>query len=179
MCPRNLMGYPIYPHKMVRTATKMAEMTPDMILSATLCCSCGVCETAACCQNISPRNVIAEFKNILAKNRMKYVGNEDVVADEYRDSRLIPISRWKSQLGVMPFDREGTLVSPITTVGAVEIGLNWHIGAPSALCVKVGDTVKAGDKIADAAGGLSIPAYASIDGRVTYADDKKVVIESV
>ena len=35
------------------------------------------------------------------------------------------------------------------------------------------------DKIADAAGGLSIPAYASIDGRVTYADDKKVVIESV
>ena len=173
------MGYPIYPHKMVRTATKMAEMTPDMILSATLCCSCGVCETAACCQNISPRNVIAEFKNILAKNRMKYVGNEDVVADEYRDSRLIPISRWKSQLGVMPFDREGTLVSPVTTVGAVEIGLGWHIGAPSVLAVKVGDTVKAGDKIADAAGGLSIPAYASIDGRVTYADNAKVVIESV
>lgn len=179
LCPRNLMGYPIYPHKMVRTATKLAEMTPDMILSASLCCSCGVCETAACCQNISPRNVIMEFKNILAKNRMKYVGNEDVEADEFRDSRLIPISRWKSQLGVAKFDREGTLVAPITKTGAVEIGLNWHIGAPSALTVKVGDTVKAGDKIADAAGGLSIPAYASIDGKVTYADSTKVVIESV
>ena len=179
MCPRNLMGYPIYPHKMVRTATKLAEMTPDMILTASLCCSCGVCETAACCQNISPRNVIQEFKGILAKNRMKYVGNEDVVADEYRDSRLIPISNWKRALGVSRYDREGVLISPITKVSAVEIGLNWHIGAPSVLAVKVGDTVKAGDLLAHAADGLSVPAYASVDGKVTYADDKKVVIECV
>ena len=178
MCPRNLMGYPIYPHKMVRTATKLAEMTPEMILSASLCCSCGVCETAACCQNISPRNIINEFKSILGKNRMKYVGNEDVEADEYRDSRLIPISRWKAQLGVAKYDREGELVSPITSVRAVEIGLNWHIGAPSVLCVKVGDTVKAGDKIGEAADGLSVPAYASVDGRVSYADGTKVVIET-
>ena len=117
-----------------------------------------------------------EFKGILAKNRLKYVGNEDVVADEFRDSRLIPIDRWKSQLGVKKFDREGTLVAPITKTGAVEIGLGWHIGAPSALSVKVGDVVKAGDKIAEAGNGLSIPAYASIDGTVTYADATKVVI---
>ena len=178
MCPRNLMGYPIYPHKMVRTATKIAEMTPEMILSATLCCSCGVCETAACCQSISPRNIINEFKSILGKKRMKYVGTEEVEADEYRDSRLIPISRWKAQLGVARFDREGELLPPVETVDAVEIGLNWHIGAPSVLAVKLGDTVRRGDKIAEAADGLSVPAYASIDGRVTYADPMKVVIEA-
>ena len=178
LCPRNLMGYPIYPHKMVRTATKLAEMTPDMILSASLCCSCGVCETAACCQGISPKNVILEFKSILAKNRMKYVGNEDVTPDEYRDSRLIPISRWKQQLGVAKYDREGVLLPPIESVKAVEIGLNWHIGAPSALTVGVGDRVKRGDKIANAAGGLSVPAYASVDGVVTYADATKVVIDT-
>ena len=39
--------------------------------------------------------------------------------------------------------------------------------------------IEAGDKIAEAGNGLSIPAYASIDGRVTYADNAKVVIESV
>jgi len=178
LCPRNLMGYPIYPHKMVRTAMKVAEATPEMILSASLCCSCGVCETAACCQNISPRNVILEYKSILAKNRMKYVGNEDVQADEYRDSRLIPISRWKALLGVSKYDRAGELLDPIEKVSAVEIGLNWHIGAPSALCVKVGDTVKKGDKIGEAGNGLSIPAYASIDGKVIYADNMKVVIEA-
>ena len=143
-----------------------------------LCCSCGVCETAACCQNISPRNVILEFKSILAKNRMKYVGSEDVEADEYRDSRLIPISRWKQLLGVAKYDREGELLSPIETASLVEIGLNWHIGAPSVLTAKVGDKVKKGDKIADAAGGLSVPAYASVDGTVTYADATKVVIDT-
>ena len=178
LCPRNLMGYPIYPHKMVRTATKLAEMTPDMILSASLCCSCSVCETAACCQGISPKNVILEFKSILAKNRMKYVGNEDVTPDEYRDSRLIPISRWKQQLGVARFDREGVTVPPIERVSAVEIGLNWHIGAPSVLAVQVGDRVKRGDMIGTAANGLSVPAFASVDGVVTYADASKVVIDT-
>jgi Na+-translocating ferredoxin:NAD+ oxidoreductase RnfC subunit len=178
MCPRNLMGYPIYPHKMVRTATKIAEMTPEMILSASLCCSCGVCETAACCQNISPRNIINEFKAILGKNRMKYIGNEDVEVDEYRDSRLIPIDRWKSLLGVAKYDREAELLAPVEKVGTVEIGLNWHIGAPSVLAVKIGDVVKKGDKIAEAADGLSVPAYASIDGRVSYAEGMKVVIEA-
>lgn len=177
MCPRNLLGYPIYPHMMVRTATKIAEMTPEMVLSATLCCSCGVCETAACCQGISPRNVILEYKAILGKNRMKYVGNEDVEVDEYRDDRMIPISRWKSLLGVSRFDREGELVDGLTETSTVEIGLNWHIGAPSALAVKVGDLVKKGDRIAEPGAGLSIPAYASIDGRICYADERKVVIE--
>ena len=180
MCPRHLLGYPIEPHKMIRAANNdLAKRNPELIKTASLCCSCGVCETAACCQNISPRNVIMEFKSILAKNRLKYVGNEDVTADEFRDSRLIPIDRWKSQLGVKKFDREGTLVAPIAKTGAVEIGLNLHIGAPSALSVKVGDVVKAGDKIAEAGNGLSIPAYASIDGKVTYADAMKVVIESI
>ena len=60
MCPRNLMGYPIYPHKMVRTATKIAEMTPEMILSASLCCSCGVCETAACCSKAKRKGSFRE-----------------------------------------------------------------------------------------------------------------------
>lgn len=179
MCPRNLLGYPIYPHKMVRTATKIAELTPDMVLAASICCSCGVCETAACCQGISPRNVIMEYKKILAQNKLKYVGQTDVEADEYRDSRMIPVSRWKALLGVAKFDRPGELVAPVEKVNAVEIGLSWHIGAPSALCVAVGDTVKKGDKIAEAGAGLSIPAFASIDGRVSYADAKKVVIESI
>ncbi|MBP3436551.1 MAG: SLBB domain-containing protein [Clostridia bacterium] len=178
MCPRNLLGYPLYPHKMVRTATSVVELTPEMILTANLCCGCGVCETAACCQNISPRNVILEYKTILAKNRMKYVGNEDVFVDEYRDSRLIPISRWKSLLGVAPYDREAEYISTPVTARVVELGLSQHIGAPSVPCVSVGDTVKVGDMVAGAGNGLSVPTYASISGRVTHVDEKKIVVEA-
>ena len=178
MCPRNLLGYPIYPHKMVRTAASVVELTPEMILSASLCCSCGVCETAACCQGISPRNVILEYKSILAKNRMKYVGNEEVEADEYRDSRMIPISRWKGLLGVLPYDREGQYLPTPVKASTVELGMGQHIGAPSVPCVKVGDTVKVGDMVASAGNGLSVPTYASINGRVVYADDKKIILEA-
>ena len=65
MCPRNLLGYPLEPHRMVRSVTTVAEVTPEMVKAATLCCGCGICEIAACCQGISPKTIIAEFKKIL------------------------------------------------------------------------------------------------------------------
>ena len=51
---------------------------------------------------------------------------------------------------------KGDLVSP----------LSQHIGAPSVPCVKKGDTVLAGQKIADAGGFVSVPLHASVSGTV-------------
>ena len=44
--------------------------------------------------------------------------------------------------------------------------LSQHIGAPSDPCVKKGDTVLAGQKIADAGGFVSVPLHASVSGTV-------------
>lgn len=44
--------------------------------------------------------------------------------------------------------------------------LSQHIGAPSVPCVKKGDTVLAGQKIADASGFVSVPLHASVSGTV-------------
>ena len=44
--------------------------------------------------------------------------------------------------------------------------LSQHIGAPSVPCVKKGDTVLAGQKIADAGGFVSLPLHASVSGTV-------------
>ena len=44
--------------------------------------------------------------------------------------------------------------------------LSQHIGAPSVPCVKIGDTVLAGQKIADAGGFVSVPLHASVSGTV-------------
>lgn len=41
-----------------------------------------------------------------------------------------------------------------------------HIGAPATPIVKVGDTVKVGEKIAEASGYVSSPVYASVSGKV-------------
>ena len=165
---------------MVRSVTTVAEVTPQMVLSASLCCSCGICELAACCQNISPRAMIQEFKGILAKNKLKFVATEDVSADPAREYRKLPSDRWMMHLGVSQFAH-----NPVKTVmdgfepRTVEIGMNGHIGAPSVPTVKVGDTVVKGEKIADAAEGLSLPQYASLDGKVVFVDRNKVILERV
>jgi electron transport complex protein RnfC len=48
----------------------------------------------------------------------------------------------------------------------VVIPLRQSLGAPAAPCVKVGDEVKVGQKIGEAAGFVSVPVHASISGKV-------------
>ena len=60
----------------------------------------------------------------------------------------------------------------------VYVPMVQHIGAPAIPIVKVGDEVKENDMIAKAAEGLSVPNFAPITGRVTYVDDKTIVIRA-
>lgn len=175
MCPRHLLGYPLEPHKMVRTAKGAATVLPEMVLSATLCCGCGICESLACCQGISPKAVINEYKALLAKNKLRYVGKEDVFPAQEREWRMVPSERWANVLGVARFDKVGKYIGKQTDYRHVEILLRQHIGAPSVPCVEDGSYVKKGDRIADAAEGLSLPQYASISGKVSVYNDRIII----
>ena len=178
MCPRFLLGYPLEPHKMVRTAMNAAVALPQMVLSATLCCGCGICESLACSQGISPKAVINNYKKLLAQNKMRYSANYDVEARNEREYRMIPSEKWESTLGVTRFDKVATYGGEISDVERVVIALNRHIGAPSTPCVNSGDIVKRGQIIAAGSEGLSVPQHASIDGRVTVTD-MKIIIDRI
>ena len=178
MCPRNMLGYPLEPHKMVRTAMGAAEVMPIMVLSATLCCGCGVCESLACSQGISPRAVIANYKSVLAKNKLRFNLDGEYGVRAERDYRMIPSEKWESTLGVKKFDTVPDFYGEIKNFTRVEIPLSRHIGAPALPIVSDADIVKAGDMIAKAQDGLSIPMHASIGGRVTLADGK-IIIDKV
>lgn len=175
MCPRYLLGYPLEPHKMVRTAMGAAELLPEMVITANLCCGCGICETLACCQGISPKAVITQYKEVIAKNKIRYVANSAVQAREERDWRMVPSEKWESVLGVKFYDRVSVFKDEPIDVKKVEIPMKSHIGAPSVPCVKDGDRVEKGDVIATAGEGLSIAAHASIGG-VAYVDGNKITI---
>ncbi|MBQ8659024.1 MAG: 4Fe-4S dicluster domain-containing protein [Clostridia bacterium] len=179
MCPRALLGYPLEPHKMVRTAMGAAVVLPQMVLSATLCCACGICESLACNQGISPKAVIANYKNLLAQNKMRFVGKEAVDALPERDYRMVPSERWESVLGVLKYDKVAEFVGEDTDFPRVEITFRQHIGAPSVPIVKDGDLVERGDKIAESAAGLSLPQYASLSGRITLDEGNKIIIDKV
>ena len=75
--------------------------------------------------------------------------------------------------------REKIAFGTVNATYRVVLAFRQHIGAPSVPCVMDGDVVKKGDKIAEAAEGLSLPQYASISGRAMVFDGEKIVIERV
>ena len=92
---------------------------------------------------------------------------------------MVPSERWANVLGVGKFDKVAKYIGEQNSYNHVEILLRQHIGAPSVAIVEDGDMVEKGDKIANAAEGLSLPQYASISGRVTVFTGEKIVIDKV
>ena len=181
LCPRHLLGYPLEPHKMIRSTLSAAQADPELIKTATMCCGCGICGLLACCQDISPMQVIKEYKGILGKNRIKYVANpaEQFTASPEREYRMISAGKWKEVLGVAKYDKfPPTYIEEKLKAKEVQVPMVQHIGAPAIPIVKVGDEVKENDMIAKAAEGLSVPNFAPITGRITYVDDKTIVIRA-
>ncbi len=179
MCPRHLLGYPLEPHKMVRTAKGVAKVSPEMVLSATLCCGCGICETLACCQGISPKAVIDQYKILLAKNKMRYVSKTENLPSPEREYRMVPSDRWATVLGVAKYDKLPVYKGEDVNFDRLEIYLRQHIGAPSVPCVAEGQRVEQGQKIAESADGLSLPQYTAIGGVVSAIDHEKIIIDKV
>ena len=178
MCPRALLGYPLAPHKMVRTAMGAARALPQMVISATLCCGCGICESLACSQGISPKAVIDNYKAVLREHGMRYFTNQKASVTEEREYRMASSDRWAQTLGVKRFDREAVWYGELSDFSRVEIATSRHIGAPSLPAVGEGELVKRGEKIAEGADGLSIPQHASIDGKVRIFP-RKIIIDKV
>lgn len=179
LCPRALLGYPLEPHKMVRTAKSNAELSPVTVLSASLCCGCGLCETVACCQGISPKLVINYYKGVLAKNKMRYAAKSDVEVMPEREYRMIPEERWASALDVKAYDKVPVYKGESADFDRVELPLKQHVGAPALPIVADGDEVQKGDMIAKAAEGLSLPLYAPVSGKITLFENEKIVIDKV
>ena len=181
MCPRHLLGYPLEPHKMVRSTLTAAQATPELIKSASMCCGCDICGSLACCQDISPMQIIKQYKGILAKNKMKYVADpsEQFTPSPERDYRMVSAGKWKEVLGVAKYDKfPPTYIEEKLKAKEVLVPMVQHIGAPAIPIVKVGDEVKENDMIAKAAEGLSVPNFAPITGRVTFVDEKTIVIRA-
>lgn len=176
MCPRALLGYPLEPHKMVRTAMGAAVVMPQMVISATLCCGCGICESLACSQGISPRAVINNYKAVLAKNGMRFVTKKPAEVTPEREYRMIPSEKWMTTLGVARYDKIPQYIGEIKDFSRLEIPLNRHIGAPSLPVVADGAFVSSGEVVAEAQDGLSIPQHAPIDGRVSV-ERRKIIID--
>lgn len=176
MCPRHALGHPIEPHRIMRAVANHDTSDLSVYVNAAYCSSCGLCENYACPQSLSPRSVIAEFKNGLraAGVRPEKLEPAEVIAD--RELKKVPVQRLKAKLGLSEYDVPAPFVDTTPTTKFVKILMSQHIGAPAKPVVKAGDHVKKGQKIADAAEGLSVAIHCSINGVVEKVSEKEITV---
>ena len=176
MCPRHALGHPIEPHRIMRAVANHDTEDLSVYTNTAYCSSCGLCENYACPQGLSPRSVIAEFKNGLRTAGIRTEKREPGKVAADREWKKAPVSRLKARLGLSAYDVPAPLTDKEVSVKRVRILTSQHIGAPARPVVQVNDTVKKGQKLAEAAEGLSVAIHSSIDGVVEQVSDKEIII---
>ena len=179
MCSRALIGYPLTPHKIIRNVNGSNTANPQDYLVASVCSGCGICELTACCQGISPKLVYAEVKKSLAKNGLRYQHDgSELKVDPNREYRMLPSERFMARIGVAPYDIMPELTGVINfKASSIYMPLRQHVGKPATPVVNVGDTVKVGDLIGQAADGISANIHATVNGKVTAVSEEAVAIQ--
>ena len=184
LCPRNLLGHPIEPHRAMRSLgfNLLGEAS---VRGTAFCCECNLCSLYACPEDLDPREVCAQNKRRSADEKKRW---EDPPFDPGRPevhmhNRRAPMTRLMRKLDLMGFMNVGPLREPLLQVETVGIKLKQHVGAPCEPTVKVGQSVRVGDPVGtppvqNGKAALGAPVHASIDGTVTAIEDGVVRIES-
>jgi Na+-translocating ferredoxin:NAD+ oxidoreductase RnfC subunit len=178
LCPRYLLGHNIQPHKIMRSLDFGNVAPPDVITSAAVCSGCGLCETYACVQGLSPRQVNMEIRaELTRKGYRREPSRTKTMARQEIQYRRVPADRLLRRLGLEVYKETAPLKDMSYTVKEVEIGLKDHIGAPAVPVVEAGDTIRQGDLIADIPDGLMGSKYhASVSGRVQKVERDAILI---
>ena len=177
LCPRHMLGHPLEPHRIMRKmalAEEIGEGLDDAIIrSAALCCECGICEVYACPMGLQPRRINSLLKKKLGAAGIRYTGARDAVYTVHpeREMRKVPSERLAARVEVLPYYRCTIRELIEDQPQRVRIPLKMHIGVPSVPIVAVGDSVHAGQMVAQCPdGALGCADHASISGQVVSVD---------
>ncbi|MBR1409018.1 MAG: 4Fe-4S dicluster domain-containing protein [Clostridia bacterium] len=177
LCPRNAMGLRVTPHKAMRamvTGNGLMLGDPQWVLA---CSSCGVCTNYACPMGLRPSDVMALYKQELARMGVKPQPEAEIRPDPFLAQKRVPVSRLIARMGLTRYDVPAPYAAEPVRPKKVLIPLRQHVGKAAEATVHVGDTVRAGDLIGRLpAKALSARVHASIDGRVTRADETAIEI---
>jgi Na+-translocating ferredoxin:NAD+ oxidoreductase RnfC subunit len=180
LCPRNMLGQLVEPHKFMRAAAGRDFQNADIFVNTLFCCACGLCEMYSCPQGLSPRSLMADCKAGLKKAGVKIP--QDIVlkpVNKQREYRKIPEKRLTSRLDLAKYDVDALLEDELVPMNRVKLLMNQHIGVPAQVIVSEGDCVLIGQMIAKPAEALSVAIHASISGKVVEACKEFVVIQKI
>ena len=183
LCPRYILGYPIEPHKVMRTLLMTGEAKERGSLWAQHCCECNVCSLIACPESLDPKNICVDSKKVLKEKGLSFteVELDRVFRDVHpaREGREVPFSTLYQRLGLIPYDRHAYYIETGFQPKEVTIPLNSHIGKPAQATIKAGDLVRKNDVIGNIENGaLGCPVHASIDGKVISVSSEEIIISA-
>lgn len=176
LCSRRVIGYPVYPHLVMRVLSNGGKGDIEALAGSMFCSGCGLCETYSCPQDLSPRAMIAELKNMA--RAQGYKPPDDIKPDVVKDADLkkVSVERLTMRLGLKKYDVPAPISEDFETK-TVKLMLSQHLGAPAVAVVKEGDTVEKGDLIAAAKEqALSVSIHASIGGKITAVTQSYIKI---
>jgi len=181
MCPRYLLGHDLFPDELMKRIFRGELSSEDLEKydCAYLCCDCGLCELYGCMMDLSPRSLFNYIKSELERMGIKNSHNRsDLEVNEFREYRKVPVDRLEKRLEIDMYDSKTPLTDFSADVDEVKLYLSQHVGIPAESVVKVGDSVKTGDLIADIPEGkLGAKIHSSISGKVKQLNSEYVLIE--
>ena len=178
LCSRHLLGHPLMPHKIMRSAAMPLSLPEDVMTAAMICSECGICELVACPMGLSPRRVNQELKKRFAQKGVKFSWDgTELVPYEEREFRKIPQRRLAQRIGVEEyFAIEPEFISFVEPPDEIILPLKQHAGVPADPIVAPGERVRKGQKVADVpADKLGAPIHAPIDGVVVSISPNIVI----
>ena len=180
LCPRNLIGHSLEPHKIMRHLAYKPGMEGEILEDALICSECGVCEKFACPMMLSPREINSVLKQkCLAEGVKREPKRETYKVSPFFDTRKVPVRRLMERLEVTKYDTHPEFYAGDIQIHKVSILLQQHLGNTSLPVVAEGERVKKGDLIAEIPeGALGAHIHASIDGTVSSIDGDKIIIQS-
>ena len=183
LCPRNLLGHPIEPHRAMRSLGFNLSKAAD-VPGTQFCCECNLCSYVSCPEGLDPRGVCAENKRrILAEGpRWDNAPFRETRPALQMPNRKTPTHRLMQKIGLLRFDNHGPLRDELIDVPRVEILLRQHIGTACVPIVSVGDTVTLGQPIAvrpvkDGKPALGADLHASIAGTIAAVTETAIIID--
>ena len=181
VCPRNLLGHSIEPHKLIRLASYGSTCDAGInTTTAFLCCECRLCEYA-CVMNLQPWKLHNMLKTEMgaAGIRNPHKKTPDHV-HPFREYKRYPVNKLVKQLGLSDYDLKAPLSQAEASFGKVTIKLSQHIGMSAGALVKTGDSVEAGQIIATIPDGkLGSEIHSSIKGKIISVDSDEIIIEKI
>ena len=125
-------------------------------------------------QRLAAQGRLEELKNQPVQVRDYSKVNFKVINEYVKAIREKRLEGWYG--GVHPVEgKEPTEHKPLVRFPAPKTAvfpLSMHLGAPANACVEVGDTVKVGQKLGEAAGFISAPVHSSISGKVVAIEER-------